>query len=527
MKTDIQAKYSYLALLILPLVAGVLWVNIILLITPIFEGSELFFYDPAYAYLLNGLTILDGKPPYHIDHPGTPLQVLIAVVVFVKWLFTGTNPDVVTDAINNPENYIFYVSTVLLFLNVWAMYFLGKKVYWVSGSMLSAMICQLTPLVFYRYATKAVFMAPEALLIFSSMVLIGLFAPVFFAFDKKQDVINDISPAIVGVVCGFGVAVKITFIPMLALLFLLGSRKRIITGLIFTFLAFFFFVLPALPNAGRFIEWIISILMGSGMYGGGTEKFIDTRSIPIKIYNLSVAFSFFYLTAFLMAIAVIASTFKNLKKTNVNYKIPLTFLIIMLVHTLAVIKHYGLHYMASVLPIGVIGFVWFVRSGLIASFDKKTETRILAVAMFLLVISSIELIKFDVQVIMSDRMGSRASINAITPELAKYPDALILGTYRCTLPECALLFNSQFSININWRLRSILKNYVWFEYRGKELYIPNEGFGNISILNQYLNDGREVLLVSRKYRSLNLFDLEPLVITEGQSLYRVTGLKQN
>jgi hypothetical protein len=42
--------------------------------------------DPAYAYLLNSLNILNGVPPGHTDHPGTTVQLLGAVGILIRWL---------------------------------------------------------------------------------------------------------------------------------------------------------------------------------------------------------------------------------------------------------------------------------------------------------------------------------------------------------------------------------------------------------------------------------------------------------
>ena len=40
--------------------------------------------DPSYVYFLNSLLILHGQPPAHIDHPGTPVQLIGAAVLRSK-----------------------------------------------------------------------------------------------------------------------------------------------------------------------------------------------------------------------------------------------------------------------------------------------------------------------------------------------------------------------------------------------------------------------------------------------------------
>ena len=62
--------------------------------------------DPEYAYLFNGAIMADLKPDiFYVDHPGTPLVVLIAVVMRVVHVFRG-GEDMLTDFIKNPEIYL-------------------------------------------------------------------------------------------------------------------------------------------------------------------------------------------------------------------------------------------------------------------------------------------------------------------------------------------------------------------------------------------------------------------------------------
>ncbi|MDH5189542.1 MAG: hypothetical protein OEW37_11385, partial [Rhodospirillaceae bacterium] len=224
---EIKLKNSLLALSAFPAVIGVIGMVFLLHILPISGAGFFYNYDPAYTYLLNGLTMLDGNAPDHIDHPGTPLQILVAIVVFIRWLIAGINPDMVADAIENPEAYIASVSWVLLALNVGAAFYFGKKVYAATGSFVSAMICQSAPVLFLATAVRVVYLSPEALLLFFSMILLGMLAPIFFSSDAKNINTAKVSPVAVGLVSGFGIAAKITFLPMLPLLFLLGSRKKI------------------------------------------------------------------------------------------------------------------------------------------------------------------------------------------------------------------------------------------------------------------------------------------------------------
>src|SRR6185436_1662443 len=61
--------------------------------------------DPEYAYLFNALSIAGGHAPYHVDHPGTPLQMLGAVVLRAIALASGCDA-LVPDVIARPETYL-------------------------------------------------------------------------------------------------------------------------------------------------------------------------------------------------------------------------------------------------------------------------------------------------------------------------------------------------------------------------------------------------------------------------------------
>jgi hypothetical protein len=114
-------------LLIVPVVIFIIQYCFIKKIYPLYLDS-----DPAYQYLLNGLLILNGHSPYHIDHPGTPVQTLIAGVLYVSWsiakLMGWSNEALDISVGSHPERYLQIISYVLVVLNCTASYILGDRV---------------------------------------------------------------------------------------------------------------------------------------------------------------------------------------------------------------------------------------------------------------------------------------------------------------------------------------------------------------------------------------------------------------
>jgi hypothetical protein len=75
--------------------------------------------DPTYAYLLNGLNILQSIPPAHTDHPGTTVQLLAALVIGIEWRIRhwfGSTLGLVESVLRDPESYLNHINLVLVML---------------------------------------------------------------------------------------------------------------------------------------------------------------------------------------------------------------------------------------------------------------------------------------------------------------------------------------------------------------------------------------------------------------------------
>ena len=513
-------------LLFFPIIMTVMGLVYLGHISPAFGGGHFYNHDPVYTYLFNGLTLLDGNPPDHIDHPGTPLQVLIALIVFIRWLIVdGGGGDVVSAAINNPEAYIYSVSIVLLAINVLADIYVGKKVFRASGSVVAAMLFQATPLVFRAVAVRGVYFSPEALLIAASLVLLGLLAPIFFAKNNNN---NNVSPIAVGIVCGFGLALKLTFLPLLGLLLLLGSKKRIVMGVAFSVIGFLIFTLPAWPKFGEHIDWIMGLIVSSERYGAGEKTGINIDSIPENAAFLLWKYALFYIASIALAVVAVKSFLKNKKITDPEFVIPGVLFLVSIVGTALVLKHFSPRYLLPTSFITFAAITWIFRSSAMAGLEDAFKNRLLSYILGATVFFSIAVLFFNIGVIDKDRDEQKKDMAAIARVLDKYPNALLIGTHICTLPECGISHGLWHTPSMNARLQESLKNFVWHNIWTNKIHVAGSGWYPLDIIGRHIAEGREVLLLSRDYMPLRSYVLEPLVKNEdgnqGQSLYRVLGL---
>src|SRR5579872_3982320 len=122
----------WLPLLVVPLLVALSAGALLHLISPIYAGIVPFDYDPAYIYLFNGLGLVEGYVPHHTDHPGTPLQLLIGLVVFVAHaamrVIGMAESDIGASVMAEPETYLAVASAVALALNVVAIFYLGLRI---------------------------------------------------------------------------------------------------------------------------------------------------------------------------------------------------------------------------------------------------------------------------------------------------------------------------------------------------------------------------------------------------------------
>ena len=82
------------------------------------NGGGFFGQDPAYQYLFAGVDILQGHAPAHTDHPGTPVQSLIALTILLVWsiwrLVGLSGQGIFESVLSSPELYMASVSVILL-----------------------------------------------------------------------------------------------------------------------------------------------------------------------------------------------------------------------------------------------------------------------------------------------------------------------------------------------------------------------------------------------------------------------------
>lgn len=237
--------------------------------------------DPAYFYLLDALNVLNLTAPGVIYHPGTPVQWLGALILKIASPFTGAAA--ITDAVlAEPEVHLRLISTVFVVLNGAALVVLGRIGYRAFGVPAAALL-QLAPVISMVVLKNSYLVKPEALLLVTTVALASVSVLSLDAglLERRR---NRFAVAF-GVIAGFGVATKITALPVFLLpLFVLGGRGGRLGAFVLygvsAAAAFILFTLPAAESYVDMIGYFTKLSQGTGAYGGGAPGFIDWARYP-------------------------------------------------------------------------------------------------------------------------------------------------------------------------------------------------------------------------------------------------------
>ena len=423
--------------------------------------------DPSYQYLVNGLYLIKGYVPNHTDHPGTPLQMLCCVVC---WLFNWgrSSEDLVTHVLIDPEFYLRTVFVVLSLFTFFTSFYLGMYVFRKTNDQWAALLTQLPALGFLvmkagLFIPVVANVSPEALLVgIVNLFNICLFQNYFAT--KNRDTLTflkekSMCPGFLwGSVCGLGVAVKLTFLPVLIVpLIVLSWKNKAIFVCAFA-ASFFAWTIPILSKYPRLWGWVSGIITHTGTYGTGGAGIIDVHSYFLNWKSIVLG-QWVYAPFVFLALALVLWKFV-VKKWDKGTFFLLVTMIGVCIQFSVVAKHPAAHYL---LPgLGLFSFI-LVLVYLQWPFQNALTKR--TVLIFILI---------TVLLGAWQANAYRLSMASFTRDVldfdehvrTKYQGCTIIDYYQSSGPESALFFGD------GWNL---------IPHLGPELFrlYPNEFFLHI------------------------------------------------
>ncbi|MBC8487468.1 MAG: hypothetical protein H8D45_15670 [Bacteroidetes bacterium] len=349
-----EPNYKKKLILIIPAIV-VLWSLYINHLSGPFSLSHI---DPEFPYLLNGLNcaILDFDRIGHIDHPGTPFQLLTGFFIRIIYWAAGKGP-IVEDVISRPEMYLAWSSFLLSVLTAGIILWLGKIVLRQNNNLFGAVILQSSVFLNIVLIDIPSRYIPDRMLMIYVLIFVGLCFKYFYQdeFKGKKFAIQS------GILMGIAFVTKFNFLPLLIIPFFIVDKmkERLIYFVSFLLSAVIFF-LPVYDKFSYYRRFITGILMHDGLYGQGTNQVINIKSF---LHNMSLIFeyntSFFIilLAAFvLLIILAFKPSIRNKQKKEFLFIIA--FMFATAISIVMVAKHFKNYYLTPVFSL--TGFIFYI-----------------------------------------------------------------------------------------------------------------------------------------------------------------------
>ncbi len=413
---------------------------------------------------MNSLNLaqFDGLGVGHIDHPGTPVQTVGAFVIKILYTINGEKNDIVTDVLSRPEYYLGSINFVFILMTGLSLFILGLASFKKLKNIYCAVLLQFTPFypstVYNHYSD----VSSESLFIFAIL----LFIAVMICMSGSKDISGKTAlwyAIAFGIICGFGLACKIIFFPLMIIPVIL--IKRFSYNAVFlavSVISFLIFVFPALTpeNAQKYADWILGIATHSGKYGTGQESVIETTTFTSNLINNiteDISFNIAYLSVAIIFLLGFFRRYAKVIRENKYHNLLTGIFISMTVQIVIVIKQYDPRYMIPAYLLSVTGLL---TAGVIAKeiFPVNFRKRwIIYLSVIIILFSGFHFAELLKEYsIYSHKRAETEKLNDFLNERDK--QQLLIKSNIMNNKEYCLYFGTNWSGTPRDRYRSLLKN---------------------------------------------------------------------
>ncbi|MBF0504439.1 MAG: hypothetical protein HQL14_04975 [Candidatus Omnitrophica bacterium] len=321
------------------------------------------FPDPSYAYLLSSLSLIKNFSTTYIDHPGTPVQILGAVVILLLNMGQSAS-GIIHRALLAPDFYLNAINLLMVVFVFITSSILGVYTYRQTNDKLAVLLSQL-PLLgllslrsfsFYDYVLPVVTnVSPEPLLISISILFNLYFLKLFFAKESQEERLLTIC---LGFICGLGIATKLTFCPFLLLGLIICKRWMKLLFILVSIMSFTLWTIPIITSYVMIWGWIVRLLTHVGGYGSGAGGFVNIHQYISNWQIILCRCGFLTIFALIGVIFNLVQVARNRSCSRSNvFFLAITFCI--LVQSALIAKNYDEHYLVCVISLFSPLFVLF------------------------------------------------------------------------------------------------------------------------------------------------------------------------
>jgi hypothetical protein len=337
---------------------------------------------------MSGLLISDGSfKLHHIDHPGTPLQALMAVLFRVIYYARGSANGFVEDVFLHPDLYLSVTNQIITVLTALLLFFAGSQVYKYTKSVFYALLIQTAPFMPVIWYDLIGRIGPELMLPFPVILLSILIIKLY----SEGGVVSKNSVILLAAISALGLAIKLTYLPFLIIpLFIVETWKKRLVFAGITTICFFIFAFPVTIQIDRFWGWITALFMHSGQYGGGESNIVDLASMKSNLSELiHYEKRFFYVFIALTAsLAGHMAWFRQKAEKRITL-LGIAVILSVALQVLMVGKHYAHRYFIPVLLLSPL-MIYIIAELIKKFYPGKIMNMAISIALALMIFLSVE-----------------------------------------------------------------------------------------------------------------------------------------
>ncbi len=400
--------------------------------------------DPDYVYFISGLSISEGFFKVgHIDHPGTPLQILIAVLFRIIFLFRGSNVSYIEDVFLHPDLYLSIANLLITVMTTGLLIYAGRKIFETTKSVFYAVLVQTTPFLPVIWYDLIGRITPELMMPFPIILLTVLIITIYYT----ENSVSYKTVILLALISAFGLSIKLTYILLWMIPFLMietWKKRFVFVGL--SFILFFIFAIPVTLQLNVFWGWVKNLFMHSGTYGGGESNIINFASLRTNLKDLyGYEKRFFYV--YFGLIAVFSGYLIYFRK-KVDKKIVLLAIAVILTiaaQLLMIGKHYAHRYFIPVLMISPL-MIFIIAEMIKKVYPKKITTYIINIGIVGFLFWNVQFNRHWLPIkteAMGTDMENRMQTWHVAQSLEKDSYKIIASqNYGCPFIEYALMYST-------------------------------------------------------------------------------------
>lgn len=438
--------------------------------------------DPDYVYFMTGLNISEGFiKVIHIDHPGTPLQYLVALIFKLTYWLRGHSTPYYEDVLSHPDLYLSIVNVSVNIILTIALFVSGMYVFRKTGSVFYAMLIQNIPLISAIWYELIGRVTPELIIPLPMIALTMLFIEFVSsnndAFSKKELIL-------LSLIMAFGLSVKLTLITLwvIPLIVVRGWRQKVAV-IAMSVLFFLIIAFPVTLQLEKFWNWSKNLFIHSGQYGNGEVNFIDIPKLKENVLQIIQLQRYFTVVTGVMVVVAVYSFFR-LRKTNepgLRKKVTIAFAVLLAIGLQVIMagKHYESRYFLPALMFGPL-LIYLLAEISGEFFSSKYVKFGLTAAIVLFVIwnfkQQIGTINYTSEA-FENQINARQQTKNIIETIEKESIKIIVSQdYGCPMIEYALHFSTVWSAHdlkpryLEYLAKKYPNTYQYTTWDGKFIY---------------------------------------------------------